>query len=321
MGHVLLRSWRLRAAVLCISAFCFAVLAATAGAVTVTSNSGATVCTNAPTGTAGSCTFSGNGSATYTGEVIQPAPADPSECGPQIGDQTDFLCGHLGLNFNNVSGSMTVTNTNLDTIRADLTLCIADSAGVILLCSNDPGATQTVTFTVACGDTGYQALIVPSPEFAAMPPVSPMDPVFYSGGVTTSLTSCTVSGSGGGTKAASGPKLTGGGQVGSASTTPTGNFELNILSTTSGFKGKVQVSSAICSFRSTQITAFAPETNGASFAGVGYFKNAPNAPVSFSGEAQDNGQGSNATDPDFFVIDKCNVQGQVVRGNITYHSS
>ncbi|MDX6415139.1 MAG: hypothetical protein QOH23_2549, partial [Gaiellaceae bacterium] len=166
------------------------------------------------------------------------------------------------------------------------------------------------------------ALVVPSPDMSAVPPVSAIDPVVYSGGVTTSLTPCGLvgNGGGGGTKAAAGAKLTGGGQVGFAST-PTGNFEVNIISTTSGFKGKVQVSSTSCSFRSDVIDVFSPEAKGASFGGWGHFKDTPNAQVRFSGQAQDNGQGDKATDPDFITVDKCSVQGQVVHGNITWHSS
>jgi hypothetical protein len=322
MGHVLLRSWQLRAAVLSITTLCFAVLAATAGAVTVTSNSGATVCTNAPTGTNGNCTFSGNGSAAFTGNVVQPAPVDPSLCGPQSGDQVDFICGHFGLNFNNVSGSVTVTITGFDTDRVDLDLCIADSTGVIVLCTTGTGSTETITFTVGCTDTRYEALIVPT-DTSFMDPPLPTDPVSYSGGATANLTSCLGgTGSGGGTKAAAGHKVTGGGQTGFA-TTATGNFSLNVIATGSGFKGKVQTSDATCTFRGTQIDAVSwnDATRDARIAGRGSFKNAPNTLVTFTAEAQDNGQGDNAIDPDFFTIDKCSGGGQVVHGNITYHSS
>jgi hypothetical protein len=326
MGHALLRNWQLRAVILSVITVCFGVLAATAGAVTVNPvTTSTTTCENliAPTNDDGNCTFSGSGSDSYTGQAVQPVGVDPALCGTQENDPTDFVCGHLGLNFNNVSGTVTVNLANFDTDRVDLDLCLTDSTGVILLCTTGTGNTESLTFTVSCTDTRYEILVVETDTDFTNPPTL-ADPVSYTGGVTANVTSCSggTANGGPGTKGATGHKITGGGQVGFAST-PTDNYSLNVIQSGTGFKGKVQINDATCTFRGIYIDAVSwnDTTHDARIAGRGYYKNAPNVLVTFTAEAQDNGQGSNATDPDFFTMDKCNGGGQVVHGNITYHSS
>jgi hypothetical protein len=324
MGHGLVRNWQLRAVILSVITLCFAVLAATASAITVNSNTGASVCT-LPSEPAGSCTFSGNGSANISGRFITPyQTADPIGCGNQVVDGDDTFCGHLGLNFNTVSGAVTVTITGWDPNYADLDLCIVDSAGQVVGCATGSGGTETITFTVSCTDTHFEAQVLPVMYFDFIHPPTLMNPLNYTGGVSTSLTSCvsgTGNGNGGGGNSATGHKVTGGGQLGFASIA-NANFSVNVMATTSGFKGKVQIADNTgCTFRGLEITAVSwnDGAHDAKIFGNGYAKSAPNTKVPFVAEAQDNGDGS-SNNGDFLTIDKCNGGGQVVNGNIQYHT-
>src|SRR6478609_561892 len=112
MGHVLLRSWQLRAVALCATVFAFAAVAATAQATTTTSNSAGAICVTNP----GSCNFSGNSSATFAGQFNSPLIVpDQSLCGNQEIDAADILCGHFGINTTNQQGTITVViNFNPD---------------------------------------------------------------------------------------------------------------------------------------------------------------------------------------------------------------
>src|SRR4051812_15394206 len=105
MGHVLLRSWQLRAVALCVSTLCFSLFAATASATTTASHSAGATCTPTP----GSCNFSGNSSATFNGQFNSPLIVpDQSLCGTQAVDPTDSLCGHFGIDTTNQQGTITV---------------------------------------------------------------------------------------------------------------------------------------------------------------------------------------------------------------------
>jgi hypothetical protein len=325
MGHVFFRGRQPRAAVIVGIFFSFFALAGSAWAATATSpGGGAATCSNDPLTGAGSCSFSGNGTGSFSGKFETPATnPDPIACANQTLDPTDTLCGHFGLNFNNVTGTVTVTLTGFDSIRADLDLCIIDATGTVVGCSATFNGTEQITFTVACGDTHFEALIVPS-GFDMTNEPTPLNPVTYTGNVTTSLTTCTGGGNttGGGGKSAAGQhKVNGGGHTGFA-TTVTAGFSLIAMQTTLGFKGKLQISDATgCMFRATDIRAVAWDDTDqqATISGFGYFKNTPNNLLAFTATADDNGEGSSSSGPDNFTIDKCAGGGQVVDGNVQYH--
>jgi hypothetical protein len=317
MGHALLRSWQLRAAVLCIAVFSFAAIAATAEATTTTSHSVGAVCTTNP----GSCNFSGNSSATFAGRFQAPAVIfDPLLCGNQAADPTDTLCGHFGIDTTNQQGVITVV-INFDP-GDDLDLCVIDSLGQqVAPCSaQGSGSSEIVTFNVACGDTHFEAQIFPF-LFGSFPGPTPLDPSEYTGSVTASLTSCLTGGNGGGGNGNPGPpsasggrKMTGGGQISTAS------FNNNIIQESDGltYKGKVAFATSSCDFRSTSIDS--AEWDDAAQAvvvhGRGTVKGVSGT-VAFTVRLDDNGEAGRG---DLYNMQSfCSGNGNVQSGNLQYH--
>jgi hypothetical protein len=319
MGHALVRSWQLRAAVLCVTVFSFAAIAATAEATTTTSSSGGATCVPTP----GSCTFSGNSSATFAGQFNTPLViTDPALCGNQQVDPTDTLCGHFGINTVNQQGQITVV-INFDP-NNDLDLCIVDAAGNLVLdangnpeCSTGTGGSEIVTFTVACGDTHFEAEILPVSY--PFPGPTPLTPALYTGSVTTSLTNCTTGGNGGGgssgpPSASGGRKLTGGGQISTA------NVSNNVLQQSDGitYKGKVRFASNGCDFRSTSIDTAEWDDAGQAVVVHGRGKvNGGGAVQMFTVRLDDNGE-SGRTDL-YDMQSPCTGTGTMTSGNLQYH--
>jgi len=304
MGHVLFRVRQLGAAAIFGILLSFAVFAGAAWATTTTSNSGSTLCATSP----GSCAFSGNGSAAFNGQFVTPATvSDPIVCPPQAIDGGDTVCGHFGMDFSNETAKVSVT-INFDGNSADFDLCVGSGAApgaAVVGCSTGTGSTETLTFTVGCADTHFEALILPVMYFDLFPTL----PFPYTGSVTASNVATCIGGQGNpppGSQSATGH-----------------NFSLNVIETTGGFKGKVQCSDGTNVFRGTEIDAVAwtDMAKDAKIFGKGTFKSDPNTLVPFQAEAQDNGQGSSTSPPgDIFTIDKCNGGGVVVSGNVTYHT-
>jgi hypothetical protein len=311
MGHALLRCWQLRAAVLCVSAFCFAALAATAEATTTTSSSVGTTCTPNP----GSCNFAGNSSATFAGRFETPAAiTDPALCANQTLDPTDVLCGHFGINTTNQQGTITVV-INFDP-NNDFDLCVINAVGALVVpCSTGTGASEIVTFTVACGDTHFEAQVVPT-SFP-FPGPTPLDPATYTGSVTASLTTCIAGGGGGGTpappSASGGRKLTGGGQISTA------NISNNVIQETDGvtYKGKVRFATNGCDLRSTSIDS--AEWDDAAQAVIVHGHATVNGSGSylFTVRLDDNGEPGRSDLYDMQSL--CSGSGNMTSGNLQYH--
>ena len=187
MRHVLFCGLALRAA-LVLPVVALALIAATvdAQAAAVTGNSGATVCTGGPImfdyNQPGNCAFSGSGAATFLGQFNTPAVAiDQSVCPNQATDGTDTICGHFGMDFSNVHGTVTVA-ISFDA-NNDLDLCITDAtAFVIVTCSKGSKGTETLTFNVSCTDTRYEAQILPISFGSPGPPL--IYPATYNGNVS-----------------------------------------------------------------------------------------------------------------------------------------
>ncbi|MDX6412272.1 MAG: hypothetical protein QOE91_1788 [Gaiellaceae bacterium] len=164
-----------------------------------TGNTGSTLCTGAPIfsdyNQPGNCKFTGTGSGLFTGQFKTPATVvDPSLCPQQAVDSTDVICGHFGMDFSNVQGTVTVgIGFNGDN---DLDLCAIDSAGALVNeCSVGSGATESVTFNVKCADTRYEAQILPISYLSTGP--TPVSPATYTGTATGSLAKCFPGGSDG----------------------------------------------------------------------------------------------------------------------------
>lgn len=324
MGHVSVGVRQLGAAAALGIVCSYFLFAQSAGATVVTSTSGGAVCVADP----GSCTFTAAGTAAFTGEFVQPAPAvDPIVCGDQVSDSQDFICGHFGMDFSNQTGTVTVLIA-FDGNAADIDLCVGRGAvpgADIVGCSLGVGSSETVTFPVACTDTRFEALILPIMYFDLLGP-SPLNPFPYTGSaVVTNLSTCT-GGEGNpppGGKAATGHKITGGGKTSPAPATPPSmNFSLNVIATASGFKGKVQCSDGTTVFRGTEIdtVSWDDANQRATIFGHGFFKDAPNTMVPFQAEGDDQGEGSSTAPPgDIFTIDKCGGGGVVASGNVQYH--
>jgi hypothetical protein len=321
MGHVLLRSWRLRAAVLCILAVCFAALAATAEATTTTSSSAGATCTTTP----GSCTFSGNSSATFAGQfntplvVPEPDPADDPfgdiTCAPNV-DLTDTICGHFGINTNNQQGTITVV-INFDP-NNDLDLCVNDAAGLVVgSCSLGSGGSEIVTFTVACGDTHFEADILPISWPFPGPPVTSGA---YTGSVTASLTNCTTGSNGGGgggnpkpPSASGGRKMTGGGQISTA------NVSNNVLQQSDGitYKGKVRFAANGCDIRSTSLDSAEWDDAGQAVIVHGRATINGSGNYLFTLRLDDNGESGRTDLYDMQAL--CSGAGNMTSGNLQYH--
>jgi hypothetical protein len=197
MRHVLFCGLALRAALI-LPILALALIAATvdAQAAAVTGRSGATACVGQPVAfdynQPGQCTWSGSGTATFLGQFIDPAVViDPALCPPQPTDPTDTICGHFGMNFNSVHGTVTVA-INFDPTN-DLDLCVKNStAAIVGSCSTGTGSSETVTFNVACADTRYEAQILPISY--PFPGPTPLSPVTYSGSVVGNVAPCFIGG-------------------------------------------------------------------------------------------------------------------------------
>jgi hypothetical protein len=297
-----------------MTVFGFAAVAATAEATTTTSNSGGATCVTSP----GSCTFSGNSSATFAGQFNTPLViTDPLLCGNQQVDPTDTLCGHFGINTVNQQGTITVViNFNPDN---DLDLCVIDATGTLVnSCSAGTGGSEIVTFNVACGDTHYEAQILPA-SFP-FPGPTPLTPATYTGSVTASLTSCTTGGNGGGGNGNPGPpsasggrKMTGGGQISTA------NISNNVIQESDGitYKGKVRFAMNGCDLRSTSIDSAEWDDAGQAVIVHGHATINGSGNVLFTVRLDDNGE-SGRTDL-YDMQSTCNGSGNVTSGNLQYH--
>jgi len=330
MGHAFIRSWQLRAAVVVGVTVTCVVFTGHASAAIFTSNFGATVCANDTTNQQGSCTFTGNGSANFAGKFIDFSTFN-GFCQAQASDTPDEPCGLFGLNFSNETGKVTASIA-FDASASDLDLCVVRGAGQnpfdtsnVVGCSTGQGATETVTFTVNCTDTHFEVQVLPIDISFFTSPINPFP--FTGSTVASSVTTC-IAGQGnpppGGQSAAGGHKVTGGGKTSQSPTTPpSANFNVNVMETTAGFKGKTSISDNTgCRFRSSEIDAvsFHDESKSADIFGKGFFLNDQNTIVGFHATVQDNGQGANTSPPgDIYTIDKCNGGGVVVDGNVTYH--
>jgi hypothetical protein len=312
MGHALVRCWQLRAAVLCVIVFSFAVLAATAQATTTTSSSSGATCTTNP----GSCNFAGNSSATFKGQFNTPdVITDPLLCTNQTLDPMDVLCGHFGINTTNQQGTITVV-INFDPVN-DFDLCIVDSTGTIVSCSTGTGGSEIVTFTVACGDTHYEAQILPVSY--PFPGPTPLSPATYTGSVTASLTNCTTGSNGGsgGTppppSTSGGRKLTGGGQISTA------NVSNEILQQTDGtsYKGKVRFATSGCDLRSTSIASAEWDDGNQAVIVHGYGTVNGKGNYAFTVRLDDNGEPGRGDLYDMQSL--CSGSGNMTSGNLQYH--
>jgi len=319
----------IRAAALVAATTALAVTAAfvttgSANGAAATSNSASASCSNDMVTGAGSCSFSGNGSAGFGGEFDTPAVViDQSQCPAQAIDGTDTICGHFSINTNNVQGNVTVTiNFNPDN---DLDLCVVNgtppAAANAAPCSTGSGATETVPFTVGCADTHFEAQILPI-SYPFLGP-TPETPAAYTGSVSASLTPCPIGGGGGGGTVPPTPchKLHGGGDA-AVAITPDGHFSVHIdddRCINQKLKGKVRYSSANCDFRSTSITevTWDDTTKTATITGVGNLRMPNDDPtVSFTATAHDGGPKNSGMDT--FTIDQCDGGGTVVRGDVKY---
>jgi hypothetical protein len=315
MGHALLRCWQLRAAVLCVIVFSFAVLAATAQATTTTSHSAGATCTTNP----GSCNFAGNSSATFAGQSIDPADqiSDPILCANQTLDSQDLLCGHFGIDTTNQQGTITVV-INFDPLN-DFDLCVNNAAGTLVTsCSTGSGGSEIVTFTVACGDTHFEALILPVSYPFPGPTV--LDPAKYTGSVTTSLTSCITGGNGGSgngnpppPSASGGRKLTGGGQISTA------NVSNNVIQETDGltYKGKIRFAASNCDLRSTSIDSAEWDDGGQAVIVHGHGTVNGKGDYVFTVRLDDNGEPGRSDLYDMQSL--CSGSGNMTSGNLQYH--
>jgi hypothetical protein len=288
-----------------------------ANATTTMASQGHATCVDDP----GGCAFTGNGSATFSGQFDTDAVlTDPNFCPSQDLDQPDLICGHFSIN-PSVNGIVTssISWVNPDN---DLDLCAYNTENVILTCSTggSPGTSEQVTFAVT-GGRHYEVRIIPS--MWPFPGPTLLDPATYTGAVSF------TSGGGGETVGlATGGcchKLEGGGKTASVSTADA-NFEAHIDDdsgqngsfTSKQLKGKVRIASMSCDFRSTSLQSVTwDDTNRqATINGKGRYKGTT-VDVTFTATAQDNGD-KNSFIPDTFTIDKCTNGGTVVKGQIKY---
>jgi hypothetical protein len=286
-----------------------------ANATTTTTSRDHATCVDDP----GGCAFTGNGSATFSGEFDTPfVVTDPVLCPAQAVDSTDTICGHFSID-PSINGIVTASIAfNPDN---DLDLCAFNNQDEMLACSTGLGATEQVTFAVS-GGSHYEVRILPM--FYPFPGPSPFDPATYTGAVTFS------SGGGGEAVGLSNPgacchKLEGGGRTASVSTADA-NFSVHIdddrgqndTTTAKQLKGKVGIASMGCDFRSTSIddVTWDDVNRQATINGHGRFKGGALG-VAFTATAQDNGYKASLI-ADTFVIDKCSGGGAVVSGQIKY---
>jgi hypothetical protein len=178
-----------------------------------TSNTGSTACTGAPVTTVfgtdynqpGNCKYSGNGAGKFKGQfkteatLATPGATDPDLCPQQVVDGTDIVCGHFGMDFNKVQGTVTVVISVIDPNNNDLDLCVIDAAGAIVNdCSTNSNTTasptESVTFNVKCADTRYEAQIFPFLFVNNPVPGDPSTYATYTGSATGSLAKCVTGG-------------------------------------------------------------------------------------------------------------------------------
>jgi hypothetical protein len=317
MGHVRFRGWQLHAAVVLVIACVFAALAATAEAmVTSISGSGGAACSNTPNA---HCTFAGSGSVSFAGEFTTVATnPDPMLCSSQQIDPIDLLCDHVGLNFSNLSGTLTAT-LNFDPDN-DLDLCIVDAAGQVVTdvngqpaCSLGTGASETVTIPISCSTTALTAQILPA-SFGVTGP--PFNPATYTGSVTATLTVCPPGGGQGNPpppSASGGHKMTGGGQISTA------NVSNTVIQQTDGvsYKGKVRFTRNGCDLRSTSIDSAEWDDANRAVVVHGHATVNGSGNVLFTVRLDDNGEPGNN---DLYNMQAaCSGAGNMTSGNLQYH--
>jgi hypothetical protein len=286
-----------------------------ANATTTTADQGHATCDDT---FGGSCAFTGNGSATFSGEFDTPdVLIDPSLCPAQATDPGDTICGHFSINpsINGIVTSSIAFNPD-----NDLDLCAYNTEGVVLTCSTGTGGTEQVTFAVT-GGRHYEVRILPISY--PFPGPTPVDPATYTGAV-----SFTSGGGGEAVGLSTGGcchRLEGGGKTASL-TTADANFSAQIDDdsgqngsfTSKQLKGKVRIASTGCDFRSRTIDSVTWDdaNRKATINGHGRYKGS-STDVTFTATAQDNGD-KNSFVPDAFTIDKCTNGGTVVKGQIKY---
>jgi hypothetical protein len=268
--------------------------------------------------TPGGCNFGGNSSATFKGQFNVPdVITDPILCANQTLDPTDLLCGHFGIDTTNQQGMITVT-INFDPVN-DLDLCVIDAAGNIVgSCSTGSGASEIVTFSIACGDTHFEAQVLPVSY--PFPGPTPLTPATYNGSVTASLTNCTTGSNGGPgngnpppPSASGGRKLTGGGQISTA------NVSNNVIQQSDGitYKGKVRFATSSCDLRSTSIDSAEWDDANRAVIVHGHATVNGSGNVAFTVRLDDNGEPGRNDLYDMQAI--CNGSGNMVSGNLQYH--
>jgi hypothetical protein len=312
MGHVFFGARLLRAGVIASVLFALC-LTGSAGATTTTSSEGEAVCSPNP----GSCTFSGNAEATFAGQFNTPAVViDQSLCPAQAADPADTICGHFGIDTTSVQGTITVGIAfNADD---DLDLCVVrgapPAATLAAPCSTGVGATETVTFTVVCGDTHFEAQILPI-SFP-FPGPTPLTPSRFTGTVTANLNACVGAGQVPPPPADAQREVDGGGKLTNA-TTPDASFAVDVERESNGaLEGKVRISTNGCDFRGRNIDSaeFDDANKTTVIHGRGTFKGSSTL-VPFNATAHDGGpNGSNDT----FTIDKCSTSSRVAEGDVRY---
>jgi hypothetical protein len=288
-----------------------------ANATTTTSSRDHATCTEEPE--PGGCTFTGNGSAAFSGEFDTPEVViDQSLCPAQVADPTDTICGHFSID---PSLNGIVTSTIAFDPDNDLDLCAYNTAGEVMTCSTGDSGTEQVTVAVS-GGGHYEVRILPISYPFGGP--TPFNPATYTGALSF------TSGGGGEAVGLTDPdacchKVDGGGKTATLST-PDSNFSVHIDDdrgqdgkiSAKQLKGKVRISSMGCDFRSTAIddATWDDVNRQATISGRGRYKDGA-TDVTFTATAQDNGY-KNSLIPDTFTIDKCNGGGAVVHGDIKY---
>jgi hypothetical protein len=289
-----------------------------------TGKSGATTCTGGPVAfdynQPGNCVFSGAGGATFLGQFNTPAVViDQTLCTTQATDAKDTICGHFGMDLNNVLGTITVA-ISFDPVN-DLDLCVTTAtATVVGTCSTSSAGTETVTFNVACADTRYEAQILPISFGFEVP--TPIAPATYNGNVTASLTSCTPGGGLGNGNPGREPfdhHGKGGGQGENDDNHESEHISSDVEEKDSDHqkRGKVRYSKNGCDMRSTSINTidWNDVTRTMVVSGFGTVNGIGSVPFVFT--MTDNGPGAPAT---YTVDSTCSGRGHLKTGSFKYQN-
>jgi hypothetical protein len=326
MWQVLACGRRLRLALI-LPVVSLALIGATvdAHAAAWTGNSGASVCTGGPIlfdyNQPGNCAFSGTGAATFLGQFNTPAVViDQTLCPNQATDGTDTICGHFGMDFNNVHGTVTVT-IRFDE-NNDLDLCVTTASAIVVgNCSTGSGPTETVTFNVACTDTRYEAQILPISY--PMPGPTPLTPATYTGSVGASLWKCIPGGDkgeGNGNRDEFDHHGKGGGEGENDDTHEHEHTSSDVEERDSdhAHRGKVRYSKNGCDMRSTSINTinWNDATRTMVVTGFGTVNGLGSVPFVYT--MTDNGPGSADT---YTVNSPCSGSGHLRSGDFKYQHS